>query len=122
MDFDSYKVKMPYPVADETLPTARELDILQKYGPSGAGPSLGGLPAKPRVSREQDFRQQMDAYQKEIRRLDEMFRRDAIEQANLKDHPKAKAAYGLAWEYGHSAGYAEVYYYLLDLADLLLSE
>lgn len=122
MDFDSYKNKLPYPVEDETLPTVRELDILQKYGLSGTGPSLGGLPAKPRVSREQDFRQQMDAYREESRRLEQQFRRDAIEAAGLKDHPKAKAAYGLAWEYGHSAGYAEVYYYLLDLADLLLSE
>jgi len=37
----------------------------------------------------------------------------------VHDHPKASKAYSIAWEHGHSSGYAEVSNYFDELVDLL---
>jgi hypothetical protein len=42
-----------------------------------------------------------------------------LEKVGLLGHPKSGKAYSLAWEYGHSSGYDEVYIYLQDLAELV---
>lgn len=50
----------------------------------------------------------------------ETFKADAIDEAGLKDHPKAEKAFALAWSSGHAYGYPEVFNHLLPLAELLL--
>lgn len=38
---------------------------------------------------------------------------------NLLGHPKADDLYRLAWDYGHSGGFAEIENYYTELSDLL---
>ncbi len=58
------------------------------------------------------------AYREDSQRLSEDFRREALEAVRLTNNPKASDAYALAWLYGHSAGFSEVFHYLIDLAGL----
>ena len=60
------------------------------------------------------------AYNAEEKALYVKFKKDALQDVGLTGHAKAEAAFSLAWEYGHSSGYHEVYRYLCDLSDLLL--
>ena len=72
---------------------------------------------------EEQIRQRQDehrAWTLEQMRLEGLFKQDALKDVGLEGHPKAHAAYGLAWEYGHASGLYDVYVHLLDLADLLL--
>ena len=58
------------------------------------------------------FQQQVDERQSH---------RAKLESAHgLTGHPKAGKLYTLAWQMGHSAGYAEVELYYADMADLLM--
>ena len=43
----------------------------------------------------------------------------ALKYGLMAEHPQTRAAYSLAWSYGHSAGLSEVESYYSDLADLL---
>jgi len=54
-------------------------------------------------------------------RLDmkDVFEKDVIDALGLTDHPKAELLFEISWEYGHSAGYHEVYSYAQDMAPLL---
>ncbi len=67
-----------------------------------------------------DDAQQHNLYIEDSRRLEEEFKKDALQYVELSDHPKAEKTYAMAWDYGHSAGYSEVMNYLVDLADLVL--
>jgi hypothetical protein len=60
-------------------------------------------------------------YMEDNTRLEQLFKQDAIEAVGLTNNPKANSAYKLAWDYGHSSGYSEVFNYLIDLAELVLS-
>ena len=62
----------------------------------------------------------IDAYNAESRRLEDLFKRDALDDVGLFGHPKAEKAFNMAWDRGHSAGYSEVYSELQDLAELLV--
>lgn len=64
--------------------------------------------------------QQHKLYSEDSRRLEEEFKKDALQYVGLGDHPKAEKAYAMAWDYGHSAGHSEVMNYLVDLAELVL--
>ena len=57
---------------------------------------------------------------KQVSILYEQFKVDLKEDLGITDHPKAETLFDLAWEYGHSGGYREVYNYALDLVDLLV--
>ena len=47
------------------------------------------------------------------------FSTDVFEALGISDNPKKWDVFNLAWEYGHSYGYSEVWNYLMDLADLI---
>ena len=49
----------------------------------------------------------------------EVFKRDLLVSLDLTEHPKANRLYAMAWEHGHSSGYAEVAMYAEELAELL---
>ena len=76
------------------------------------------------VTIERDFdivawRAAMDAYATETRKLNEEFMTDLFEEFGVQDNPKRFRAYDLAYEYGHSAGYHEIYSHFCDLVDLI---
>jgi hypothetical protein len=53
--------------------------------------------------------------------LREQFRADALEDVGLTDHPKADKVWDMAWNHGHGGGNHEVYGWLCELAELILS-
>lgn len=60
----------------------------------------------------------VNAYANESARLNEEFKKNALEAVGLTQHPKADKIYGYAWEEGHSAGFSEVFSVLQDMAYL----
>lgn len=109
MDFDKYTPKTPYPTMDSSLPTKAEIET---------GLRRGWL-TQPPLSREEDYRLRAQLYQAERFDLQDQFAADALEEVGLTGHPKAAKVYALAYEYGHSSGYADVYNYLVELSDLV---
>lgn len=61
-----------------------------------------------------------DAYKADQNRLEEEFRRDALEYVGLTGHPKADKAYAFAWQEGHASGYNDVLHYLDEVAQIIL--
>ncbi len=53
-------------------------------------------------------------------RLHDLFREEALESVGLKDHPKADKVWNKAWDFGHANGFSDVYYYLQELAEIVL--
>lgn len=47
------------------------------------------------------------------------FKLDALVACGISKHPKANSVFSMAWEYGHSSGFREVYNYLQDLSQLI---
>jgi hypothetical protein len=111
MDFNKYKNQLPYPPrpAKPTLPKNPTPEDYRKHADN--------LEAYEKV--EMEWLKEMDKYHAEQCRLESLFKADALAEVGLTNHPKADKAYGLAWKNGHSGGYSEVYYCLLDYAELL---
>lgn len=55
---------------------------------------------------------------KDYKTIDD-FKKDALKHLGIDGHKNADKAFDIAWDLGHSCGYADVYDYLSDLADLL---
>ncbi len=62
------------------------------------------------------------AYNAEERRLDALFKKEALAEVGLGKHPKKDKIYAKAWEDGHSSGYYEVWACLQGLVDLFDDE
>ncbi len=87
---------------------------------------------KYRTKRLNEFANRAE-YQKHVADQKELFKQDLLADLDLlddkrwaktlgvtlEDNPKNDLMFDLAWEYGHSAGYREVYTYALDLVDLI---
>jgi hypothetical protein len=69
-------------------------------------------------SLQSDYHHQLDLYRAETFRLENQFKKDALEELGLTDHPKADKIYSKAWDQGHYAGLNEVWVCLQNLADL----
>jgi len=112
MDYDKYKNTKPYP----------------------AMPPKPRLPKHPTAAEARDYADGLEAYETamvayraarddyhaEQARMDEQFKQDALADVGLTGHPRADKAYAFAWDHGHASGYSEVYYYLSDVADVLI--
>lgn len=59
------------------------------------------------------------AYKMNDKKLYCDFKRDLLDELGVSNHPKADALFSLAWSYGHSAGYEEVFNYADELSQLL---
>lgn len=51
---------------------------------------------------------------------DKRFRQEALNEVGLSDHEARDRAYSLAWEQGHSGGYADVFNHLQEIAFVIL--
>ena len=112
MDFKKYENKMAYPEKPAK-------PILDRKGDSKYFNNY----AKELERYEEEmieFRKKDIEYRGETGRLMDLFRKDALEDVGLSDHPKAEKIYNFAWDHGHSSGYSEIYYWLCDLSDLFL--
>lgn len=66
-----------------------------------------------------DFREKLEAYHAETRRIIEVFKQDLFVELGLVDNPKKDLLFSKAWDLGHSNGFSEVYVYAVDLAELV---
>ena len=62
---------------------------------------------------------EMRKWQIEDAKLGDQFKIDLLAVLGFDDHPKGATLFRLAWEYGHSSGYAEVLRYADELSELL---
>jgi hypothetical protein len=58
-------------------------------------------------------------YSEEQASLENLFKHALFFYTNVEDNPKADSAYSIAWEKGHSSGFAEVYNEFMDIVDLI---
>lgn len=127
MNFDKYVNKLPYPESRDYA----KYNIYFSGSPAIFGTYRGlTKEEKDKVKRENpDALVEMDTvnskalnedrniYYAEDFRLRELFWSDFAEEVGVsQDHPKFGILQRLAWDYGHSAGYSEVYNYAVDLA------
>ena len=79
-----------------------------------------GVPVKEQYEKETDrYYKEMKKYNRKVVEIRKNFKKDALTYCGLINHPKAERAFEMAWERGHSSGYAEVVHELEELADLL---
>ena len=124
-DFDYYKTKLPYP---------RKSDFTTVYGYKH-GERIWAVTAEQyqekseeletaaTIERDTDdeaYRAARTAYNEDEARFKKEFMDDLIEEFGLTGHPKAHQVYNLAWDYGHSAGLAEVYTHFGNFAPLVV--
>lgn len=109
---EKYKNKMTYPLAPKkpfllkghTAKDAKEYVVLLENYEKAL----------------KNYKEELKAYNTHTSVLLNKFKKDALEDVGLADHPRADKAYSTAWEYGHSGGLYGVYQWLCELADLLL--
>lgn len=68
---------------------------------------------------EAGFMMQRQTYGAEQSRLEQEFKSDLFEMHGVTYNPKAEKCYGIAYDYGHSAGFEEVAGYFDTLVDLI---
>lgn len=61
----------------------------------------------------------IEAYNEEDTRLHYLFMKDLFEEFGVTDNPKKDKCFNLAWRYGHSVGFSEVYNYFSDFIELI---
>lgn len=59
-------------------------------------------------------------YNNRKQELEGEFKKDALEDVGLTDHPAANKAWNFAWEEGHSSGMYSVYSFLERIAEVIL--
>lgn len=67
-----------------------------------------------------DYHAAREAYIVENGQIYAQFKADVLAELGLTDHPKAEKLFGMAWDRGHSEGYASVLSVAEDYADLLV--
>lgn len=67
-----------------------------------------------------EYQEKLKAYKAHTFELEDQFKRDALDDVGLLNHPKADKIYAKAWEDGHASGLNSVYNALVDLAPLFL--
>jgi hypothetical protein len=68
---------------------------------------------------EDAYNKRRKQYNSERANLHGEFVKDLFEEFGVCNNPKSMRCFELAWEYGHSAGYEEVYNYFVDLVELI---
>ncbi len=127
MNFEKYVNKLPYPQSTDYA----KYNIYFRGNPAILG-TYRGITKKERDAVKQEypdavaevatvdqkaFAEAINAYFVEIDAIKKQFWSDFAEEVGVsQDHPKFGLLQRLAWDYGHSAGYSEVYSYAVDLA------
>lgn len=65
-----------------------------------------------------EWNEQNDRYMEDKNRLEDLFRKEAIEEVGMTGHPKADALYAKAYDDGHAYGFSEVIGKLDSYAEL----
>jgi hypothetical protein len=65
-------------------------------------------------------RKEVEAYYKVDADLYDKFKIDVFNELGISDNPKRDLLFSIAWEMGHSSGYAEVFHYACEMVDLIV--
>lgn len=84
-----------------------------------AGEYRTKLPHPKWTDNNEDKRTKLKAYYDDVNKLTNEFKINALKELGIYQHPKASRCWELAWDYGHSAGFIEVFNYLDDLSELM---
>jgi hypothetical protein len=107
-----YKNDCPYP--SNTCDCGKDISLSNRFEKnnfcSKCGKDLNIVKNK--------IKEMKEAYNKREGEIYIEFKKDALKEVGLTNHPKADKIYSKAWEKGHSAGYNEVFLELQDLAEL----
>lgn len=68
---------------------------------------------------EEEFNKIKKRYYAEDKRIHEKFKNDLFDELGIQNNPKKDVLYDLAWEYGHSSGFSDVYNYACDFVCLI---
>jgi hypothetical protein len=66
------------------------------------------------------YNEKIIKFRKKSFELENQFKIDALKEVGLDGHPKADKVYNKAWEFGHSSGLENVFYYLVHFSELVL--
>lgn len=148
MNFDDYKVAIPFPVLPSRPvfpkgpPACRLCGKGDKANPShlpgsdgfhefssfASGRSADPTPEQLRLYADEveQWEESMREYELEVARYrraegdsQRRFQNDILRECGLEGHPKADDVCTLAWEEGHSEGYSGVALWVRKLADLV---
>ncbi len=67
----------------------------------------------------EEFNRMIAERKRKFHELEDAFKKDALEELGLSNHPHADRIYAFAWENGHSSGLQEVWSCLQELKNLL---
>lgn len=120
MDFEKYKNNDEFPSASTCLPpkSPNPHDYKTKADFVKAEAEFTAKTIEYFNARE-DYDKKVKSWNAKCNRLEQEFKHDLFEELGLTENPKADLLYSKAWEYGHSAGFEEVFYYASELADLI---
>lgn len=122
-DFDKYKNPLPYPHEKDYQTVyyykGGKTVHTQKAGEAIPLPEGTRGAVREVVTDEAAFKAARKAYYDKGNELITQFYTDVKEDLGIADHPKADLLMSKAWGMGHSSGMSEVYYYALDLVDLI---
>jgi hypothetical protein len=112
-----YKSSVEYPTHYSSI---RSLEILRRAYRDGILNDKEYEVKKVDIQKK-DLRYKADRslYETDERNKLELFKKDALEETDLTDHPKKDMAYRMAWERGHSSGLESVVNELYELTELL---
>ena len=122
-DFDCYKTNLPYPNRDEftTVYAYKRGKVVAEMS-AKKWAAMKEKPEHTTTERDRDdagYKAAMAEYRADERRLIEEFKQDLYREFDVLRCVKRDRAFDLAWEYGHSSGFSEIYNHFADLSDLL---
>lgn len=109
MNFQDYVTDYPWPPANSKPNKA--LDYYLRKFPGQFNPAM---------THNQLIKEARAIFKERNLALTEQFKQDAFKELGIENHPKRELLYKKAWELGHSGGLSEVWYYLSELADLII--
>lgn len=118
LDHTKYENKFEYPeqISKTTCPFCNgKLILIDKYCP------YCGKQINEEIDKiKENYKKECSKYNKEGRRLYNLFKKDLLDEYCLTNHPKADSIFSYCWDRGHSGGYYEVECIIMDLSKLFV--
>ena len=109
MEYAKYELNLPYPHKKSAADVG--VAYFVRHFPDRFSPDMDHV---------QLWRVAKTIYMEQAAIMEKQFKTDALKEVGLAGHPKAEAAWSMAWDRGHSHGMQEVFHELEELADHLL--
>lgn len=119
MDFEKYKTTAPYPDKADftTMYVYKNGKVIWKGPKSDSTWAPSGV--KEYVFDEEGYKKVRTVYYKNQSDMNTLFVKDLFEEFGVTNNPKANKCYAIVYEHGHSSGNEEIYYWFMELVDLI---